>query len=141
MTAFKNNLINLITIMSKKNRRTLLFILLVYCVGTSLKGHAQILIPQVGVTFAKSNLASKDVSPYGSDVSFKTGLVAGMGIEFSLSKRWALNSGLFYIQKGSMSHHEIHEGSLTWINQLTFSHEYIDLPVTAKLKFGTSSAF
>lgn len=124
--------------MTREITTTFFLIFAVTFFTSSLTGYTQTLIPQVGVTFSKSSLESKDTSPHATDVSFRTGLVAGMGIELPMTQKLAFQSGLFYIQKGSKSNHIAYDGSLASIHQLEFLHEYISLPLQLKFTFGNT---
>lgn len=124
--------------LNKGWKRTILLIFTATCFTLSLKSEAQTLIPQIGVTFSKSSLTSKDTSPHETDAVFRTGIVAGMGIEFPITRKLAIQSGLFYIQKGSKSNHISYVGSRAFIHRLNFLHEYIELPVHSKVTFGTT---
>ena len=81
--------------------------------------------PEVGLTIANQKTES-DFD--GEDRKSILGFLAGVGINFPLNEKIAVDSGVFFAQKGSKSGGSDYEDKLKML--------YIDVPILAKVNLG-----
>ena len=93
---------------------------------------AQTLIPKFGA--ALSNISvSKDATSQGTDIKNKLGIVGGVGFEFMLGKKIALQPELLFHQKGYKT--SLSQSNTNYESSVTLN--YLELPVLVKVKFGS----
>lgn len=90
---------------------------------------AQMLIPQVGVAFSENGLTSSDTDPHETKVSFRTGVTAGCGFRMPV-KKFIIQTGLYFTQKGSRSEHEAKSKGSAAYHQLRHEFDFVEAPLS-----------
>ncbi|MHA6248477.1 porin family protein [Pontibacter sp. CAU 1760] len=97
--------------------------------------------PRLGLTFATEKLEPD--AREGVDVRYRTGFVAGLVANYSVSNVFSLQPELLYIEKGVDVHLDVHETTPKGYYEIKgknwLEKHYIELPVLAKLNFRIGS--
>ena len=73
------------------------------------------------------------------DLSYKTGLSAGLMFQYNASKLFSIHSNLSYENKGTYL--TFPENEFNGSSKSTFEFQYITVPVLARLNFGSKAIF
>lgn len=98
---------------------TVLFSLVAMAAGAQVKGFG--FGPRVGINFADY---------LNSPGSARTGLYAGMFLDYNITHRWGFESGAYYSQLGSTNNVELGHAART-IHRM----DYLSVPLVAKFNF------
>lgn len=99
----------------------------------SIIAKAQTLIPKFGA--AVSTISYNQLAADGLDVQNKIGIVGGVGLEFMLGGKMALQPELLFHQKGWKS--SITDTDFNMTQQSTVTINYLEIPILVKVKFGS----
>ena len=114
------------------------FLLLALLVVSGYATHAQVsLIPKVGLTLSTVRLPNNSGFTYSqSKVGYQPGVTAGIGLNVPVAGNgfFSVQPELLYLQKGYQVEAAGDEGSTL---RLTDTFNYLEVPILAKVNFGT----
>ena len=77
----------------------------------------------------------------GADVKSLAGFTLGIAYQIPINEQFYIEPGLNFVKKGAKMELDLHEGTSSVTGSIDLSLDYLEIPVLAKIYFGTGTKF